>query len=66
MPVIRHTVKMFKTDDQPLEDHVSFASGVLPGTLMEYPHEYYHMPIVVWAKMGAPDVIWIDARLPAS
>lgn len=63
MPVVRHNVKMFKTDDQPLTDHVCFASGEIPGTLMENPHEFYHMPIVVWAAMGAPEVIWLEARI---
>lgn len=66
MTVYQHNVKMFKTDDQPHPDHVSFASGEImghAGALMEHPHEFYHMPIVVWASMGAPEVIWLAAML---
>jgi hypothetical protein len=66
MPVYRHNVLMFKTEDQPLDDHVTFASGEIEGhagALMEFPHEYYHMPIVVWAAMGAPERIWLAAKL---
>lgn len=64
--ITSHNVKMYRTQSQPFVDHVSFASGRImgeEGAQMDNPHEFYHMPIVLWARMGCPETIMLGARV---
>lgn len=63
--VTHHNIKMFRTREQPFEDHVSFASGRIIGEVgarMAIPHDIYHLSLEMWTRMGAPDTIMVSVR----